>query len=389
MQQVREKLKEGWKISNLGDIAEIKNGKSNTQDAVFDGEYPFFDRSALVKKSSKFIFDAEAIILPGEGAEFIPKYFKGKFDLHQRAYSIVPDTTKIDGVYLFYYLFAKRNLFVKKSVGSTVRSLRLPMIQSTPVEFPPLEKQKEITKILLKIDEDISKTDGIIKQVEKMNGGLIQELLTKGIGHKKFKKTRVGLISEDWKAVKLNEICNKITDGTHKTPKYISEGVPFLRVTDIQNKLIDWDDVKYISKEEHNELIKRCNPEKGDVLLSKNGTIGIVKIVDWNEEFSIFVSLCLIKPKKEMVNSVFLSKMIGSDLVLNQAKQRSKQGSVTNLHLEEIRDFDISLPSIGEQIKIADILLKMDEKINVYKTIKSKLEILKKGLMQDLLDSEK
>jgi len=384
MIEIKQK-KVSWEIKNLGDIAEIKNGKSNTQDAVFDGEYPFFDRSALVKKSSKFIFDTESIILPGEGAEFVPKYFKGKFDLHQRAYSIVPDVKKINGIYLFYYLFAKRNLFLKKSVGSTVRSLRLPIIQSIPIGFPSLEKQKEIAEILSKIDGNIKATGNVIKKTEKLKSGLMQELLTKGIGHKKFKKSRVGLIPEDWKVFKLNEICIKITDGTHKTPKYISEGIPFLRVTDIQNKLIDWDDVKYISKEEHEELMKRCNPEKGDVLLSKNGTIGIVKIVDWDREFSIFVSLCLIKPKKEMITPVFLSKMIGSDLVLNQAKQRSKQGSVTNLHLEEIRDFDISLPGIDEQKKISNILLKVDEKINIYKSIKSKLEILKKGLMQDLL----
>jgi restriction endonuclease S subunit len=160
----------------LGNIADIKNGKSNTQDAVSDGEYLFFDRSALVKKSSKFLFDTEAIILPGEGAEFIPKYYKGKFDLHQRAYSIIPNI-KVDGVYLYYFLFAKRNLFIKKSVGSTVKSLRLPMIQSIPVLLPPLVEQKRIAEILSKVDKKIDSYKKIKSKLGILKKGLMQDLL--------------------------------------------------------------------------------------------------------------------------------------------------------------------------------------------------------------------
>ncbi|MFH1192608.1 MAG: restriction endonuclease subunit S [bacterium] len=93
-------IPEGWQKLHLGDVADITNGKTNSQDAVADGEYPLFDRSVSIKKSNKFLFDGEAIILPGEGAEFIPRYFNGKFDLHQRAYAIFAREEKLYSAYL-------------------------------------------------------------------------------------------------------------------------------------------------------------------------------------------------------------------------------------------------------------------------------------------------
>jgi len=108
----------------------------------------------------------------------------------------------------------------------------------------------------------------------------------------------LGEIPEHWEVKRLKFLTRQIIDGTHFTPTYAVEGVPFLRVTDIQESVINFEQVKLIPESEHKELIKRCNPEKGDLLLSKNGTIGVPRIVDWNHKFSIFVSLCLIKVRK-------------------------------------------------------------------------------------------
>ncbi|QCX32594.1 hypothetical protein FDN13_02160 [Caloramator sp. E03] len=202
-----------------------------------------------------------------------------------------------------------------------------------------------------------------------------------------FKLTEIGEIPKEWEVDKLENLVDKITDGTHSTPNYQDEGIPFLRVTDIQKNNIDWNNVKYISQEEHLELIKRCNPEKGDILYSKNGTIGIAKIIDWDREFSIFVSLCLIKIKKEKskINNVFLSYFLNSEKCMKQIKLRAKQGTVTNLHLEEIRELDIPIPPLSEQQKIADILSTVDEQIENVDKLIEKTKELKKGLMQRLL----
>ncbi len=156
-------------------------------------------------------------------------------------------------------------------------------------------------------------------------------------------------IDTEWPMVELSEIANKITDGTHTTPTYTDSGIPFLRVTDITKSNSS---KKFISKEEHLELTKRCHPEQGDILYTKNGTIGVAKMVDWEGDFSIFVSLALIKPRRELVDSRFLELFLNSDPAYAQATSRSKSGTVTNLHLIDIKTIRVPLPSVVVQRKI-------------------------------------
>jgi len=153
-------------------------------------------------------------------------------------------------------------------------------------------------------------------------------------------------IHPDWPIFELNEVAFKITDGAHSTPTYTDRGVPFLRVTDITESNTS---KKFIPREEHEELIKRCRPEKGDVLYSKNGTIGLAKLIDWDWEFSIFVSLCLIKPNKDRIDPHYLTCFLNSDTAYAQATARSKSGTVTNLHLIDIKTIKIPLPPLATQ----------------------------------------
>lgn len=122
----------------MGDIVTITNGNSNVQDAVTqskDGLYPFFDRSEDIKYLPTFLFDKEAIIYPGEGTEFMPRYFKGKFALHQRCYAIFDFNEIINARFLYFYLKTRNSYFVKNAVGSTVPSLRLDTFQKLKVRI--------------------------------------------------------------------------------------------------------------------------------------------------------------------------------------------------------------------------------------------------------------
>lgn len=116
-------LPKGWKVEKLGKYANISTGKCNREDAEEDGIYPLFDRSQEIKKSNNWIKDCEAIIVPGEGTSFIPRYYKGKFNLHQRCYCIEP-TIEYTGFYLFYSIMLNRKYFLSVATGATVPSLR-------------------------------------------------------------------------------------------------------------------------------------------------------------------------------------------------------------------------------------------------------------------------
>ena len=165
----------------------------------------------------------------------------------------------------------------------------------------------------------------------------------------------LGSIPKHWYTSKLKHLTKQIVDGAHFTPTYVNEGVPFLRVTDVQSKTIDKSSIKYIPQREHDELIKRCQPEKGDLLLSKNGTIGVPKIVDWDWSFSIFVSLCLIKFKPKL-DAQFAYFFFLSHEIKEQIFGQIKQSTVINLHLDKIANFDLALPSVTEQKLIANFL---------------------------------
>ena len=116
----------------------------------------------------------------------------------------------------------------------------------------------------------------------------------------------IGEIPEEWKIQKLKHVCIKIVDGVHKTPEYENSGIPFISVNNFTRGKLDFSKTKFISKNSHIQLIKRCNPEKDDLILSKIGTLGQVDVIENEFEFSIFVQLALLKLNKEKLIPIFL-----------------------------------------------------------------------------------
>ena len=164
-----------WEVKKLGEVATITTGSSNRQDSGLDGEYTFFDRSVDIRTSKIFLFDGEAIIIAGEGSDFVPKYFVGKFDLHQRTYAIM-NFINSNALYLYYYIGYNRRYFLRQAVGSTVKSLRLPMFVKMPIECPTLAEQTKIANFLSKIDEKIANVNQQIAQTKEWKKGLLQKM---------------------------------------------------------------------------------------------------------------------------------------------------------------------------------------------------------------------
>ena len=137
-----------WEQKRLGEVCEISTGKSNTVDAKEKGKFAFFDRSKKIKKSDRFLFDCNAIIIAGEGQQFLPRFYSGKFDLHQRAYAIYDFQKTISIKYVFNYLTYFHKYFERVAVGATAKSLRLRHFQDLPIPIPPLAEQKRIVQKL-------------------------------------------------------------------------------------------------------------------------------------------------------------------------------------------------------------------------------------------------
>ena len=160
----------------MGDIVTITNGNSNVQDAVTqskDGLYPFFDRSEDIKYLPTFLFDKEAIIYPGEGTEFMPRYFKGKFALHQRCYAIFDFNEIINARFLYFYLKTRNSYFVKNAVGSTVPSLRLDTFQKIKVIIPPKKIQHSVSLCLSSMEQKCNVEKKILHKLLKQKQYLL------------------------------------------------------------------------------------------------------------------------------------------------------------------------------------------------------------------------
>jgi len=395
----------GWSVHELGDLAhKIEGGgtPSRTEASFWNGNIPWATVKDLravslrsteehitelgLKNSSSKLIPANTIIIATRMAVGKAVFFDRDVAINQDLKAFHPKNG-INWRFLLQWYLAKSEKIESLATGSTVKGIRLDELKLLPIDLPPLPEQQKIAAILSSVDDVIEKTRAQIDKLKDLKTGMMQELLTKGIGHTEFKDSPVGRIPSNWYCVKMNTIA-KVNDGAHHTPTYTSSGIPFLRVTDLKSKHIFTGSIKYISREEHSELIKRCKPEKGDILYSKNGTIGIPRLIDWDDEFSIFVSLALIKITSAEVDPEYLALFMDSPIVREQIRARSKQGTVTNLHLEEIRDFDIPLPSMDEQQKITRALNSVVHRLNVAFEKYDSNQKLKKALMQDLLNGK-
>ena len=164
---------------SLGDISQISNGNSDVKDASMNNDgslYPFFDRSDEIKFLPEYLFDKEAIIYPGEGAEFYPRYYNGKFALHQRCYAIYDISTDFIPRYLYHYCKTQNSYFVRNAVGSTVASLRLDTFKRLQIPAIPTHHQELLVMFLDKIEAKIECNRTILKKYEDQKKYLLSTL---------------------------------------------------------------------------------------------------------------------------------------------------------------------------------------------------------------------
>ena len=203
-------------------------------------------------------------------------------------------------------------------------------------------------------------------------------------------------IPESWEWVRLGTILHKLSDGTHSRPHYVASGIPFISVKDISGGKLDFSDCKYITEEEHCELYSRCNPEYGDILLTKVGTTGIPVIVDTTNEFSLFVSVALLKFNQEMLSNEYLACLINSPLVQKQAEKNTRGVGNKNWVMRDIANTLIVIPPLLEQQRIVSKLQKILAFVDNYAHAYSKAKklnngfpnLLKKSILQEAVQGK-
>ena len=274
--------------------------------------------------------------------------------------------------YLHAFLESQRERFIREAVGGAQPNISAGYLKKIDFPMCSMKKQKEVTTVL----ELLSNLINYRKlQLEKLDE-LVKSRFVEMFG-------RVCDNKYSYEVKSLQDVCEKIKDGTHQTPKYTDDtvsGYKFLSSKDVTTGRINWEHIKYIPEELHNELYAKIAPRRGDILLAKNGTTGIAAIVDTDEVFDIYVSLALLRPVD--LNSVYLWAAINSYETKQQFDASLKGVGVPNLHLGEIKKTRILVPPLDLQNQFADFVAQVDKsKLAVQKSLEQ-LEILKKSLMQ-------
>ena len=245
------------------------------------------------------------------------------------------------------------------------------------VNVPSFPEQTRIATFLTSVDEKLQALKTKKELLEQYKKGAMQKLFSQEL---RFKQDD-GSAFPDWEEKKLGEV-TKYYDGTHQTPKYVENGIPFYSVEHVTaNQFVS---TKYISPKVFEKENKRVKIEKGDILMTRIGSIGVAKYIDWDVEASFYVSLALIKGNGSF-DSLFLSYAINSESFQKELWKRTIHVAFPKkINLGEIGNCKVLIPSLPEQQKIADFLSSIDESIeNVGEQIEA-LQEWKKGLLQKM-----
>lgn len=274
----------------------------------------------------------------------------------------------------FHYLSDQT---ARLAVGGIMDGLSVGIVSRLNVIYPEsIEEQGKIIKTLSEVDKLIFDQQKLIRKKKNVRQGTMQRLLTG--------KNRLQGFSSEWKDTTLGKICN-IKDGTHQTPYYVECGIPFYSVETVTND--DFSHVKYISLEEHERSTSSYKIENGDVLMTRIGSIGKGKYVDWNPNASFYVSLALLKFRGNKPLANFIALLTGTEEFQKEAELHSLHFAIpTKINLGQISDIRVRIPADESEIKTIITMLndmgseikRLEQKLNKYKQ-------LKQGMMEELL----
>lgn len=340
-----------------------------------NGNYPIYGSNGIIGYCDKF--NEENVILIGRaGAAGSIHELSTKAWVTDNVLIAKPKIP-LEKKFLYYSL-TTMNLF-QYATKSAQPLLTQQILNPLKVWFPSLPEQQKIASILSTIDYLIQKTDQIIEETQILKKGLMQMLLTKGIGHTRFKKTELGEIPEEWTIVKVTDVCQGIVPGRNK-PKQFNGGIPWITTEDLDDMYIKFSKKGYgVTKEEVKKASGKIIPARS-VIMTCVGELGIVAValndIVINQQMHAFICSEKILP---YYLAIFLISQ--TDYMYSVATTTT----IPYMNKNNCNNIPLILPPLFEQQKIASILSNID---NLIRNLKSKKEDeldLKKGLMQQLL----
>ena len=350
----------------LCEISSPKQWKTISSDMLIADGYPVYGANGIIGYFTEYNHECETLLITCRGATCGALNICQPYSyVNGNAMALDNLSDDVDIKYLYYYLLNRGLSDV--ITGSAQPQIVRQSLDKVIVEYPSLSKQKEIASNLNRIEELISFRTSQLSKLDELVKSRFIEMF--------------GDVPEAEHTTML-EVCSIITDGTHQPPKFVSSGIPFLFVSNIVTNKITYNAEKFISEETYKELMKRTPIEIGDILLSTVGSYGHPAVVETDRPFSFQRHIAYLKPKKDVINSIYLYGALLSADVQKQIDERVKGIAQKTLNLSEIRKLHFPLPSMEVQNQFATFVEQTDKLKFEVKEALEKLETLKKSLMQ-------
>ena len=397
-------MRDKWKSINLVKIADIKRGLpsqdlnyvENTNEGIrlirindFKSDSPKY--IIETEKTQKLTIKKGDILIAGTGATAgISFLVNDLWDGLPFSYNAPRIRVKKgnDKNYVYYILNSSK---IKQQqnrlfTGNAQPFLDTRAIGSFKIPLPPLPEQQKIAEILSTVDAKIEIIDQQITETQELKKGLMQQLLTKGIGHTEFKDSVLGKIPKSWEVVKISKVADvkggkRIPKGESLTEEKTSH--PYIRVADMFMGGVSLEKILYVP-ENIFPIIKKYTISKDDLFISVAGTLGIVGEIP-NELDGANLTENADKLSNIKISKLFLLQVLLSPIIQTAIEREKTNNAQPKLALAKIRSFEIPKPSKEEQLKIAEILSTTDKKLEVLLEKKTTYQELKQGLMQQLL----
>lgn len=375
-------LPEGWKWVRLGSIAEIVRGGSPRPIKSFltaedngvnwikigDGErYGKYISSTAQKiipagmSKSRFVHSG-TLLLSNSMSFGRPYILKIDGCIHDGWLAIFDYEDVFNQNYLYYLLCSPLlyNQFVSKAAGAVVQNLNKDKVKASLVPLPPLSEQERIVarieSLFAKLDAAKEKVQSVLDAHEARKAALLHDAFAGKLTAKW--RTEHGVASNSWYTDTLKNLCEKITDGTHHSPPNSDKGdYMYVTAKNIKETGINLENITYVSSAVHEEIYKRCDVQKGDVLYIKDGaTTGIATVNTLDEPFSLLSSVAVLRPHEERLLSGYLKHLLNSSEQKSKMLNNMSGNAITRLTLSKLKATSIRVCSLSEQRQIVDIL---------------------------------
>jgi type I restriction enzyme, S subunit len=397
-------IPEEWSIKKLANIGEFKKGKGIAKKDLTDEGNPCILYGELYTKYKETIGHVHSktsvckskSVIGKNNDVLIPSSGETAFDIACASSLLTGDVLiggdvniftpnpDVSGAFLSYLLNSvRKNDLAKLAQGSSVYHLYSSTLSGFLVMLPTLEEQQKIAEILSTVDETVETTDQLLEKTKELKKGLMQQLLTKGIGHTEFKKTELGEIPEEWGISALGDLVHKIVGGgtpSRKKLEYYSGDIPWFTVKDMDGSFYKDSSQEYVNeiaiKESSANLVEPNQVIIATRIALGRGFISTVPVAINQDLKALYLD------EDKVLADYFLYWF------LSQAERIEGLGSgstVKGIRLEQLRGINLPVPNLLEQKKIVSILSSIDEQIKIYREEKERLQELKKGLMQQLL----